>query len=70
MYIGQGVKSGAQRPLTGTFPCRVLYFSSQKRRASGPTTIMPPDICLLKCSACIENDVRISGTFSAIDGPA
>ena len=70
MNIGHGIGSGSQRPLTGTLPCRVLYFSSAKRRASGPTTIMPPGISLLKCSACIENVVRTSGTFSAIDGPA
>ena len=70
MNIGHGVDNGSQRPLTGILPWRVLYFSSQKRLASGPTTIMPPGIFLLKCSACIENVVRISGTFSAIDGPA
>jgi len=34
MKIGQGVKRGVQRPLTGTFPWRVLYFSSQNRHWS------------------------------------
>ena len=46
-HIGHGAAIGIQLPFTGTLPCRVLNFSSVKRRASGPTTIMPPGICLL-----------------------
>ncbi len=70
MNIGQGVTSGRQLPFCGILPWRVLNFSSVKRVPSGPTTIIPPGICLLKCSACIEKVVGYSGTLSAIDGPA
>ena len=69
MNIGHGVDSGSQRPLTGTFPCRVLNFSSQKRRASGPTTIMPHELLaeVQRLHGKARADLR---TFSAIDGPA
>ena len=68
MYIGQGVKSGAQLPGDRrlAMPCLVLLVAEAPRVWGQPGSC-PPGICLLKCNAYIEKDVR---TFEAIEAPA